>query len=395
MNLTPFIHKRVTFRFARQELLFDLSQSLFSSFDVDNGSRFLLKTVAKQVDLTAVRTALDVGCGVGVLGLAVQKVNPAIRLTAQDRDALALAFTAHNAALNGLEVELPGGLGLDGLDGRTFDLILSNLPGKVGRPVLTHLLAQMAVHLCENGRAAIVVVKPLADFVKGELQTAGREILHWQQTKGHAVFHFRGGETAAPADPLAPYRRDRVRFKAPHVHYALETAYGLPQFDSLGFGTAVAFEALKSAASDGRVLVWNPGQGHLPVYLHRRFGKSITHLTLAGRDLLSLQISRRNLLAQGIAETAVAIAHLPDFTAVTGQYEFIATFPDADAGAPWPKRVPAHAADLLVENGRVLITAKTAFLTRLLPHRGRLTVRANKKRHGFRAVLLKNRAEEN
>ncbi|MFQ5436752.1 MAG: hypothetical protein ACE5FD_17995, partial [Anaerolineae bacterium] len=284
---------------------------------------------------------------------------------------------------------LPGGLGLHGLNGRPFDLILSNLPGKVGQPVLADMLARMAAHLSPDGRAAVVIIKPLAEFIKNELEEAGREILHWEQTKGHAVFHFRGGETAVSADPFAPYLRERARFKLPRAHYALETVYGVPEFDSLGYWTTTAVDALKGETVAGRALVWHPGQGHLPVYLHKRFGGKISHLTLAGRDWLSLLIARRNLLAQGMAETAVTLAHLPDFTAVTGQFDFIATFPDQDAGVPWPQMVAEHAAKILAANGRLLVTAKTAYLTRLLPHRGRLALGARKKRHGWQAVVLK------
>ena len=84
-----FINKRVDFRFMREELHFDLSQSLFSSADVDIGSRFLLRTIVQNVVITGISSVLDIGCGVGVLGLSLKKINPDIQLVAQDRDALA------------------------------------------------------------------------------------------------------------------------------------------------------------------------------------------------------------------------------------------------------------------------------------------------------------------
>ncbi len=88
-----FINKQVTFRYMRQELQFNLSQSLFSSADVDIGSRFLLRTVTKRVETTKISTVLDIGCGVGVLGLSLKKIYPDMHLVAQDRDALAVTFT--------------------------------------------------------------------------------------------------------------------------------------------------------------------------------------------------------------------------------------------------------------------------------------------------------------
>ena len=56
-----------------ERLFFDLSHALFSSFKIDDGSRLLMKTLAKQVNLAEVNSLIDVGCGVGTLGLALKK----------------------------------------------------------------------------------------------------------------------------------------------------------------------------------------------------------------------------------------------------------------------------------------------------------------------------------
>ena len=63
-----FVNKQVTFRYMRQELRFNLSQSLFSSADVDIGSRFLLRTIARNMEMASVSSMLDIGYDVGVLG---------------------------------------------------------------------------------------------------------------------------------------------------------------------------------------------------------------------------------------------------------------------------------------------------------------------------------------
>ena len=71
-----FINKQVTFRYMRQELQFDLSQSLFSSADVDIGSRFLLRTISKmwkQRPLPPCSTLVAVWA---CLGLSLKKINP-------------------------------------------------------------------------------------------------------------------------------------------------------------------------------------------------------------------------------------------------------------------------------------------------------------------------------
>ncbi len=393
-NLDLFINKRVKFRFFRQELQFDLSQSLFSSFDVDRGTRLLLKTIAKQVPPAEIGSVLDVGCGVGVIGLSLKKVNPAIALTVQDRDALALAFTQQNARLNKLaEVFVPGGLALQGLGDGRFDLIVSNLPGKAGGPVLADMLARMPRHLTETGRAAVVVVRPLADQIETALQKQGSEMLLKEAGKGYTVFHFRGGETAVSDDALTPYLRAQSHFQAPRAAYTLQTVYNVPEFDQLGFYTAAAYELLKGEKVNGRVLVWNPGQGHVPVYVARRWGTAVQAITLGSRDLLSLTISAHNLVENGRAPAKITTTHLPSILDLDGQFDFIAAFPDVDPGVAWSDLLPGQLAALLAPNGRVLLSAKSSLMQRLLPAMRQFTLQKDKKRRGFRAALLQKSAQ--
>lgn len=389
--LRPFINKQVSLRFAGQGLRFDLSQSLFSSFDIDAGSRLLLKTVAQQVDLTAVAAALDVGCGVGVLGLCVQKVNPQVQVTLQDRDALAVAFAAHNARLNKLRrVTVQGGLAFQGTEGRHFDLILSNLPGKAGEPALQAMLAQMAAHLTENGAAAVVVVRPLADRVAAALAQQQSRVTYQEEGAGYVVFHFRGGDGVADAT-LTPYLRGQVDFAVGGQQMTLQTAYNLPEFDNLGYDTALAVTAVRQEQVSGRVLIWNPGQGHLPVYLRLLAGQAVTHYTLASRDALSLQICALNLTAQGVADAQITSLHSPDFTQVAGEFDWVCVFPDTDAGVPWQARLLPHGASLLASQGRLLVTAKSTHVFRMLESGHSLAKQADRKKQGYRTLLLRRR----
>ena len=387
-----FINKRIDFRFMREELHFDLSQSLFSSADVDIGSRFLLRTITQNMEIVEIASLLDIGCGVGVLGLSLKKANPALRLVAQDRDALAVVFTAQNAALNELEVvSVQGGLAFAEIDDQKFDLIVSNLPGKAGPAVLQAILRRVPAHLSEAGRAAVVVVKPLAELVAETVADMGSEVLLREEASGYEVFHFRGGqilpnELTDAAEALAPYIRQAQSFKLGSQTVDMQTAWNLPEFDSLSHDTQLALNALKNKAISGRVLFWNAGQGHLPVFAQGQEG-TITEFVLAGRDVLSLQISELNLRGNGV-KTAVTPHHLPHFLATTGPYDWIFIFPDMDPGITWENYLLPHCAKLLAPKGHMLLVAKSAYTHRILQKKRGLSSKFDRKRNGYRAVIL-------
>lgn len=396
LPLMQFSNKQVTFRFYRQELRLALSQSLFSSFDVDVGSRLLLKTIAQEVKLTEVHTALDVGCGVGTLALALAKAMPHARVTAQDRDALAVAFTQLNAQKNkATNVTALGGLAFVGIHGR-FDLIVSNLPGKAGEPVLRYLLAQMGARLSQTGRAAVVVVQPLAPFVAQTLAQQGSELLFQEAGKGHTVFHFRGPAAATAtaesetAETLKPYLRTKSPFGAGKDALTISTVYNLPEFDTLGHHTALTLSSLKGQPLEGDILIWNPGQGHLPIYVQRQAGTRLSSLTLGSRDALSLAISRANLLAQGVEATRLHLQHAAHILQANGRrYDWLIVYPDVDPGVPWEQLLLPALAERLKENGRLLITTRSAFAFRMLSSGKPTALRlaSDRKKQGFRALL--------
>lgn len=385
-----FRYKTVPFDFQGRQLRFILSQSLFSSTMVDDGSRLLLKYTAESVNLRQVTTMLDIGSGVGVLGICLQKAFPQMQVTAQDRDALALAFTQENAQLNQVTIGAGGGLALAGLNGRTYDLILANLPGKAGQPVLQALVRRIPTYLSANGVAGIVVVNPLAEAIGQTLAENGSEIVRKTRTNTYTIFLFRGGQPQPePEDPLTDYWRTRTTFQAEKATYALDVAYNLTEFDTLGYETRLALKLLPATAVTGHTLYYNPGQGHLPVAAHK-LGAQATAVTLASRDQLSLAVSQHNL-AQNGHTAPVACQHIPTLAQVTGSYDWLIITPDFDAGVPWSKLLPELCADLLTPNGRMLLTGKSGFIGRLLAENKALRLRQNKKYHGLRAVLMEKK----
>jgi SAM-dependent methyltransferase len=374
---------------------FRLSHALFSSFDVDDGTRLLLKSIAARVDMAGVRSVLDVGCGVGVLGICVGAHAPTADVLLRDRDALAAALAAENAAANRLPRAATGvALGLRGLGERGFDLILCNVPAKAGAPVIGSLFQEAAAHLAPEGMAAFVIVEPLAELGLSAAAAAALETSWTERGGRYLVLHLRRAPSAAPA-PIPPdisaYIRGKGSWTCEETTWEAETAFSLPDFDTLGYSILSALPVLSDAAVKGEVLVWNPGQGHIPVFLARRRGRWLKGISLASRDALELAISERNLRSCGMAPLAVGALPTEESLARArppGSVDLLCAVPHPVPRVPWQEDLLASARALLSPRGRLLVTTTSTEAQRLLAVRGGFRLAAGRKHLGFRTVLL-------
>ena len=217
IELLPLVNKTAPLKFNGAELRLDLSHALFSSYEVDLGTRLLLKAVARDPALERARRILDAGCGTGVIGLALAKAFPEAELVLRDRDSLAVAFAERNRVANKLRgrtawtdpetgerrtpVAAPRaelGLLADGLEGGPYDYVLSNLPAKAGAPVLEAFFARAAGSaagpagrpgfLAPGGRLAVVIVNTLAEKAAAWIAAAGLALVSRERGSGHTVF---------------------------------------------------------------------------------------------------------------------------------------------------------------------------------------------------------------
>ena len=370
--LLPYIHKQVDFSYHGCRLRFYLSRALFSSFQVDDGTRLLLKTLAKLVDFDQFTSVLDLGCGAGIIGLSLLKKHPHLQVHCVDRDALALAFTRENAYLNGLEgIRCSGQLGLEDTSA-LYDLVVSNIPAKAGAPVIEDILRRCLRTIAADGLCAVVVISSLAGQVAQLLRSLPVEVRLEEATPRYTVFHFAGlpgsAEVDVAPDFFQPYIRGRVKHNLEGNFCLAETVYNLPDFDTLGFQARAVLKLLQSYPLSGSCLFWNPGQGHVSLYaFFKNTQEPDRHFTLGGRDLLPLYITRRNLHNAGLAAGRLALCHCPLMQDLTGgPYRYVVLEPDIIPGVPWEKVLWQAAASLLTDGGRVIISLKNSYQHRLL-----------------------------
>ncbi|WP_319559032.1 methyltransferase [Marispirochaeta sp.] len=388
------INKRVPFQFMGERLFFDLSHALFSSFKIDDGSRLLLKTLAKHGNLATRRSILDVGCGVGTLGLSLKKAIPDAKLALCDRDALAVEMSLHNAGINTIAVDSADTALMHCLDMSPCDMLVSNVPAKAGGPVHQAFVSDLAGLLNPGGIAALVIVSPLEDAFRKYTADAEIEILYEEKTANHLVLHLSAAKVQSkkkesPEALGAAFRR-RGDFELARLKYSLETVYGLPEFDTPSYGPQAA-AAISGNKAFGKTLFINPGQGHLAVRL--AFGNSLESAILAGRDLLQLATAARNLAIQ-TPELPVKIhpAPFPAGTAeIKGPFDRICMALESVPGVP-PGYGMQELQKMLKNTGELLVYGKSAEIHLFLKGLTGFELRGNRKYRGFRAVLLRNSA---
>jgi 16S rRNA G1207 methylase RsmC len=288
---------RLTYRQNRAELHFDVAEGLFSATRIDAGTAFLLRWLGSS-DFQDVESVLDLGCGYGPIGLTLAAFDDRRTVLCVDRDALAVEYTAWNAALNGLadRVQARGGVGYADLDaGARFDLVTSNIPAKVGPEALEHFLLGGAAHLTPGGRMAVVVIDRLRDMVERTLDRPGIELLERHDNRGYAVFVYRppGSVDARGWEAIDPYRRGEPRpFAFRRAQWSVTPTFTLPEFDTLSYGTQEAMKLLDGVTAPEH-LVAGVGHGHLAAYVFAT--QPGARLDLVDRDLLALRVATDTL----------------------------------------------------------------------------------------------------
>jgi 16S rRNA G1207 methylase RsmC len=127
----PYYKKQIEYSLKGQDFKFDTSQMLFSTFEVDLGTQFLLRNMLDKLEQPT--SILDLGCGSGVIGIVLARFFPQAQVILSDKDLLAVRYSRHNANLNHTtNVSVVGSVGIENVADHSYDLIISNIPAKVG-----------------------------------------------------------------------------------------------------------------------------------------------------------------------------------------------------------------------------------------------------------------------
>jgi 16S rRNA (guanine1207-N2)-methyltransferase len=144
-------------------LTFYTTWGLFSPRAIDDGSQMLLD----YLNIDADDDCLDLGCGYGVLGLCMAKSAPAGHTLLVDKDFVAVEYSEKNRLLNKIDnASCLLSNGFDQIPKQQFDLIVSNIPAKVGKEMLYIYLFDALKYLKPGGSFYIVTITGLRQFFK-------------------------------------------------------------------------------------------------------------------------------------------------------------------------------------------------------------------------------------
>jgi 16S rRNA (guanine1207-N2)-methyltransferase len=184
-----YFKKEITYSFAGKEYAFDVGNTLFSTFDIDHGTDILIRSIISN----NAKSILDIGCGYGPLGIILAKNNPQAKVTMVDRDLLAIRYTNFNIAKNNITNAIAlGSLGVEAVKDKMFNLIVSNIPAKLGDDAIKQeFILDPYKQLNPNGEYWIVVVSALNRLIPrigGEYRLDMKEI---RKRRGHTVYKIK------------------------------------------------------------------------------------------------------------------------------------------------------------------------------------------------------------
>lgn len=182
-------HESLTYDFTLlgEKYTLKSDSGVFCKEGLDDGTRLLLETIAKT---PLGETILDLGCGVGPIGLILTHLDPSRHAVLADVNDRALDCAKENAKRLGVSdrVEIVHSDVYHNIDSK-FDTIVTNPPIRAGKKVTYAMYAGALSHLNEGGCLILVIRKAQgAESCFRYLQSLFSSVEMLKQKKGYRVY---------------------------------------------------------------------------------------------------------------------------------------------------------------------------------------------------------------
>ncbi len=184
----PFERDAFTCEVWGHELALVSGSGVFSRGHLDHATAVLLRETEPPVQ----GRFLDLGCGYGVIGLAIAAAVPLATITAVDVNDRAIALANENARSLGVHGRFVACRPEQVPTDNVYDEIWSNPPIRIGKQALHELLLAWLPRLAPEGRMVMVVGKHLgADSLQRWLGEQGWPTDRLASSKGFRVLETR------------------------------------------------------------------------------------------------------------------------------------------------------------------------------------------------------------
>ncbi|MCR4561680.1 MAG: methyltransferase [Bacilli bacterium] len=181
-------HKEISVRFELfgENYLLKSDLGVFSKDSLDEGTRFLLETISQE---SLGQKILDLGCGIGTIGLVLAHLDSNKDITMCDVNLRALELAKANAVSMGVagQVQIVESDVYTNINS-TYDSIISNPPIRAGKKVTYRIYDEASRYLNEGGKLIIVIRKKQgAPSVYAHLQELFSNVSIAKKHKGYQV----------------------------------------------------------------------------------------------------------------------------------------------------------------------------------------------------------------
>lgn len=161
--------------------------NVFSKNEIDYGTKVLINAIIKNYDLNN-QTCLDLGCGLGVVSIILNKTFKNVSFVLSDITEIATKLSSENLKLNNCKNFKIIQSNLFENITEKFNFIITNPPIRAGKKLLLNLIENSKNYLLENGKLVLVIRKNHGEeSIKKFMETVFDKVEILKRDKGFYV----------------------------------------------------------------------------------------------------------------------------------------------------------------------------------------------------------------
>lgn len=184
--------REIEYQIEAKQLSFISDLGVFSKNHIDIASDLLIKATVADLRERGIKRAslLDLGCGIGVIAIALKRLITTIDITLVDVNRRALHLAEENLSRNRIaQGRVLESDALSALGDEAFDIIVTNPPIRAGKATVYRFFEESRAHMNPGGSLYVVIGKKQgAESAKHKLESLFGTVETLEKKSGFSVF---------------------------------------------------------------------------------------------------------------------------------------------------------------------------------------------------------------